>query len=81
MGGMFKGPTTGSFLRVRFFDAANCGGNSIDTADLSLNTITPDWKQYWESFAAPPTTASARVGVYGLQLYVDQMFVGTGAQF
>jgi len=80
VGGRFKGPSTGSFVRVRFFSGGNCGGNSLGTADLSLSG-TIDWTPNWQNFTAPATTMSAYVGVYGIQLSVDQLFVGTAAQF
>lgn len=82
MGGKFKGqPQSGSFIRMHFFSAPNCGGSQIDTADLSLNGITSDWAANWQSFTTPTGTMSANIGAYGLQLYVDQMFVNTSNQF
>jgi len=82
VGGKFKGTAgTGSFVRVKFWSMADCSGTTISDATLDLNNITGDWKQYWQSFAAPTGTVSASVGVYGIQLSIDQMSLGTVAQF
>lgn len=81
-GGWFKGPQTGSFVRFHFWPQANCTGTIINTtADFRFDTITTDWKQYWDTVTVPAGTVSASYGVYGIQLYADQLFFGTKAQF
>jgi hypothetical protein len=83
VGGKFKGPPgTGSFVRTKFWTSAGCTGTRVyPDADVSLNDITDDWKQYYQPFDTPTGTVSISVGIYGIQLSVDQMFLGTAAQF
>ena len=82
MGGMFKAPPqTGSFVRIRYFTGANCTGGNSNTDDLSLNNTTTNWSLFWNNYTAPAGTVSARIGIYGIQLYADQIFVSNSAQF
>lgn len=78
--GKFKGADTGNFIRVRFYAVDNCGNDpNTSTWDMPLSGITGTWTLYSGSFVAPSGTKSARINIWGLGLYSDQMYVGTSS--
>jgi len=83
VGGRFKGPPTGSFVRLHFFSGPNC---SLSIVSGTAETVLwlpgdADWTLHSAAFTTPPGAVSVDVAIYGIGLYVDQMFFGTNAQF
>ena len=80
-GGKFKGGYAGNDFHLTFFTGANCsGGTDISTMELSLEGST-DWSPLWMDLVAPAGTKSVEVGFYGMQQYIDQLYLNTANQF
>jgi hypothetical protein len=81
VGGKFRGGSPGGFIRVHFYGSAGCTGTDNNTADLSIPTGSSTWLTGFTTISAPANTASARIGVFGLQQYVDQLYVNMTNSF
>ena len=79
-GGRFKGGYAGNFFRLAFFTGANCTGTQLSTSDLRLVGST-DWAPLWTDVVVPSGATSVFVGFYGLQQYLDQLYLNTANQF
>jgi hypothetical protein len=88
LGGKFNNGSGSDFIRITFRSGANCQDSSsvtIDptktTFDFHLPTPLNSWTSASTPFTAPANTVSAQVGVFGIQLYVDQLYVNTSNHF
>lgn len=82
IGGRFRkddATTLGDFIRVNFSAAADCS-NPTSNYDFSL-VFSTTWSRYWTTFSVPAGTMSARVGVFGIHLFADQIYVNASNQF
>jgi len=82
-GGKFKGPATGSFLRLHFFSGANCTGGQVSgpTETVLYLPGDADWAPHSTAATAPTGAVSVDVGVYGIMTYFDQLYFGTVDKF
>ncbi|HXT89725.1 MAG TPA: hypothetical protein VN714_10770 [Trebonia sp.] len=81
VGGRFLGGQPGGFIRLHFYGGAGCQGTDNGTSDMDLPTGSASWTTGFSTFGAPAGTASARIGVFGLQQYVDQLYVNSTNSF
>jgi|GEM_PF-1337366 len=80
IGGKFKGNLSyaNNWIRVRYFTGPNCTGTGDTTWDFYLG-YTADWASQGSGFHAPAGTASARIGIYGMGQYTDQLYVNASS--
>jgi hypothetical protein len=81
VGGRFRGGQAGGFVRVHLYGGAGCQGTDYGTNDLGIPTGASTWTTGFTTFGAPAGTMSARLGVFGLQQYVDQLYVNSANSF
>ena len=73
-GGWFKLEGFSSWVTVRFYPADNCAG---DYDSMWQHTVTPNssWNLQREVMPVPAGTRSATIGMLGMQLSFDQLYV------
>jgi hypothetical protein len=81
-GGKFKGGYAGNDFHLNFFTGANCTGTEIADTMLTLYLVgSTDWAPAWMDLVVPSNAASVMVGFYGMQQYIDQLYLNTANQF
>jgi hypothetical protein len=81
VGGRFQQGNAGGFIRVHFYGSAGCTGTDNDVSDMLLPTGAQTWTTSFADLNVPANTASARLGVFGLNQYVDQLYVNMTNSF
>jgi hypothetical protein len=79
-GGKFMGGNSGNDFHLDFYTGANCTGSLINGVIMYLAGST-GWAPVSTSFVTPSGTTSVLVGFYGMQQYLDQLYVNTSNQF